>query len=202
MDALMFVIPLIKIYNATKNASIIESIIINLLLAALLMGCKGCEEEPKPKTELEKLPPPTLEGKDTFGCLVNGKAWYTTSSTNAVASYQLGGLSISAEILIPLFQSIGISLRDPAGGPSLSEGSYSLVYPNEYNPWASFNASTSCYYGGTSQSRGDANAGALVITRFDKINYIVSGTFEFNITHDGCETMKITHGRFDIRYAP
>ncbi|HYG02765.1 MAG TPA: hypothetical protein VD927_09980 [Chryseosolibacter sp.] len=83
------------------------------ILLAFLTGCNGCkldDPQPAPKTELEKLPPATQEGKNTFGCLVNGMAWYTVSSTRASASYQQGILDLSASIVTPLNQSIGIAL--------------------------------------------------------------------------------------------
>lgn len=67
-----------------------------MLLIILLANADGCKDDPKPKTELEKLPPATQEGKHTFGCLVDGKAWVTRVSTDAVSFYQEGVLSITA----------------------------------------------------------------------------------------------------------
>src|SRR5258705_5883613 len=46
----------------------------------LLPNCN--KNQPKPKTELEKLPPATQTGAYTFGCLVNGKAWVPQSSVD------------------------------------------------------------------------------------------------------------------------
>ena len=48
---------------------------------------------PKPKTELEKLPPATQEGKETWGCLINSKAW---NETIAAGHYQNGSLAVYA----------------------------------------------------------------------------------------------------------
>ncbi len=44
-----------------------------LLLAFSFAQCK--KNHPPPKTELEKLPPITQTGANTFGCLLNGVAW-------------------------------------------------------------------------------------------------------------------------------
>ncbi len=68
------------------------------LILILLTGCESCDDIINPKTELEKLPPATQQGKSTFGCLVNGKAWVTRSSTDASSFYQSGILQISADV--------------------------------------------------------------------------------------------------------
>ena len=48
----------------------------------------------------------------------------------------------------------------------------------------------------------DLVEGTLTITHFDSINYIVAGTFEFTTTTEGCDTIRVTNGRFDIPYIP
>ena len=48
-------------------------------------------------TELEKLPPLTTTGENTFGCLVNGEAYIVTSAYNLVAMYKQGVLLIGGE---------------------------------------------------------------------------------------------------------
>jgi len=43
--------------------------------------------------------------------------------------------------------------------------------------------------------------GELVITEFDKTNQIISGTFDFALFNNKCgDTIKITNGRFDMKY--
>lgn len=70
----------------------------SLAIIILLVSYEGCDNDPNPKTELEKLPPATQEGKNTFGCLVNGKAWVTKTSIDAVAFYQEGVFQLGAQI--------------------------------------------------------------------------------------------------------
>ena len=175
--------------------------LINILCLFLLAGCNSCELNDitkQPKTELEKLPPATQEGKYTFGCLVNGKAWYTYSG--AYSDYQLGSLSIGATV-IDLDQSIGINLREKMGDPVLNTGTYSLLSSSSYSPTVSFLVTNFCFYGTTTNPQDLLN-GSLSITKFDKSNYIISGTFNFTFAHMGCDTLKVTDGRFDIEYAP
>ena len=45
-------------------------------------------------------------------------------------------------------------------------------------------------------------SGTLTITYFDEEEYIVSGTFEFTTATEGCDTIRVTDGRFDIPYIP
>ncbi|HYG02764.1 MAG TPA: hypothetical protein VD927_09975 [Chryseosolibacter sp.] len=174
---------------------------LSYILLAFLTGCDGCkldDPQPAPKTELEKLPAATQEGKNTFGCLINGKAWFTTSSTKAEAVYQLGSLGIGGSIIRPTNQSIGIAIRD--GNDPLVEASYSLLYAPPYYATVQVILNDECYYG--FHTYLDLYKGTITLTRFDKQNYIVSGLFDFEIVTEGCDTLKITNGRFDIKYIP
>ncbi len=65
-----------------------------LLLSCLLLGrCQCAREEvkPKPEPQPQQLPSETMEGKGTFGCLVNGEVWLPSptfwGSITAVSSY-------------------------------------------------------------------------------------------------------------------
>lgn len=45
--------------------------------------------------------------------------------------------------------------------------------------------------------------GQLIVTHFDSVAQIVSGTFEFTaekVSGDGPDAVRLTHGRFDLRY--
>ncbi|HYG02763.1 MAG TPA: hypothetical protein VD927_09970 [Chryseosolibacter sp.] len=170
---------------------------LSYILLALLTGCDGCkldDPQPAPKTELEKLPPATQEGKNTFGCLVNGKAWYTVSSTRASAVYQSGILSISGTVIKPAVQDIAVNLEED-GGLIQENVEYQLT-SIPYNR-ASIFFSLDCQY-----EADDTIFGTLMLTKFDKTNYIVSGIFSFETFTANCDTLKVTHGRFDIKYIP
>lgn len=49
-------------------------LIVLLATTLLAASCKK-DKAQDDRTELEKLPPITQTGANTFGCLVNGKAW-------------------------------------------------------------------------------------------------------------------------------
>ena len=52
--------------------------------------------------------------------------------------------------------------------------------------------SESCQY-----VREDDVQGKLEITKLDMKNGIIAGKFEFTLTKPGCETIRVTEGRFD-----
>lgn len=173
--------------------------IFQLLLTYLLCSCitlQSCTifDDTNPKTELEKLPPATQTGKNTFGCLVNGKAWVTETSVDAWAFYQEGVLSISAQLENNKFdQGISIGLIDN----SLQMKEYILsTYPTNFGQLGDFQSN--CGYQ-TSLN----HSGKLTITHLDPLNFIISGVFEFEAYSQDCnKVIKITHGRFDLHYAP
>ncbi|MEM1406716.1 MAG: hypothetical protein AAGG59_08080 [Bacteroidota bacterium] len=49
----------------------------------------------------------------------------------------------------------------------------------------------------------NALSGAITISKFTiERPYIVSGTFEFTTALNGCDTIRVTDGRFDLNYIP
>ncbi len=160
----------------------------------ILTGFASCDDIINPKTELEKLPPATQEGNSTFGCLVNGKAWVVRTTTDAGGFYQSGVLQISAGI-DEAERKQGITLAVLGG---ITEG---LSYYPANNPKCeavfSWRKSTgTCAYDGSKTLEGQ-----LTITKLDQTNLIISGLFEFTTVVSGCDTIKVTDGRFDLLYA-
>ena len=171
------------------------------VVVALLNGLtvQSCKDE---LTELEKLPPETQEGKYTFGCLVDGKAWVIAYSTAATAFYQEGTLDIAAE-----WRGRGtrqyISLWVGLGSDnSLSETTYQLLeYPTgPIQSWAHLadDWALKCDWETSLEHQG-----TITITHLDQVNWIISGTFEFEGYDAQCNSVvKVTHGRFDMHYSP
>ncbi len=165
-----------------------------IVVLVLLTGFESCNDIIDPKTELEKLPPATQEGKSTFGCLVNGKAWVTRTTTDASSFYQSGVLQVSADIdetnreqHIDLIVVNGLTqgtVYDLTNNTK-SKAKFSWVLPIGI-----------CFYEGE-----DTLTGQLTIKRLDQINLIISGLFEFITITSGCDTIKVTDGRFDLLYA-
>lgn len=177
--------------NTMKTAKNILSIFILPLLILSLQHCK----EDDPLTELEKLPPATQSGKRTFGCLVDGKAM-ANDGCCVPSDYQLGLLSIVS----------GASNKDYEGlfsiyvhDNDLSEKSYILSESGLNQDYARFyETKVSCEF-----LTDNAYTGSITITHLDKINFIISGTFEFELYSADCtKVIKVTDGRFDTHYSP
>ena len=167
-------------------------IILVLSTSALLLQQSCCNEDhPAPLTELEKLPAPTRTGKQTFGCLLNGVAFVTNSTSDAYAVFQRGILSLAGED--SPHQWVGIILSEN-GTNILEAGTYDLTSL----PYQEAKA----YYGDCYYYEEHTLDGTITITMFDKVNWIVSGTFNFTTVAPGCDTLKVTNGRFDIKYIP
>lgn len=169
-----------------------------LLLLGAMVSLEGCDlfnaKDPKPKTELEKLPPITQTGENTFGCLVNGKAFVVTNTLNMSAIYQGGGLALSGGVVLHKNLS---DIQIFIGELVQTNTSYDLVndsnkkgqyYVEESNCWFSTNSNFS---------------GTLFISFLDRSKYFISGTFEFQAYSSDCDDIiSITNGRFDMQYIP
>jgi len=178
------------------NTLKLKTLTLGILLLGTISCCKDKDED--------KLPPETQEGKNTFGCLVNGKVWIPTGmvtfpSPNIHAEISKNEFSIEA--LKSRGQAISFNIKIP-----LNVGVYNLNSKNSQAFYA--NGITNCYY----QTDTILSKGILEITKFDTLNNIVSGKFNFiafkykpiiiEVIGDCDSSIAITEGRFDIKYIP
>jgi hypothetical protein len=145
-----------------------------------------------------QLPPITMEGKNTFGCVVNGRVWLPDGSKSipaVLATYFSGpaqrrNLSFSAR---NVNNGSGFVFR--VNNPILIDQNYVLT-----------DTTTEVHYGTNSYGHIGCDYedehvvdGKLKILKFDLGESIVAGTFEFTSFNPTCgDTVKITEGRFDI----
>jgi hypothetical protein len=59
-------------------------------------------------------------------------------------------------------------------------------------------SNTGCSYSLREEDNGQS--GQLTITRLDLQNQIIAGTFSFTLTKKDCDTVRITDGRFDLKF--
>lgn len=168
----------------------------------LTLTAVQCERDP----EFEWLPPETQTGANTFGALVNEELFLRRrvgDGGSLTAVYMRGRnvleISCRASVSAPRRGAMFFEIYNPR------EGEYSAFSRGFFAP--SNGEETKC--------RGFAyngNSGRVFITKFDTINRIVSGRFEFsgrcsNLRHDtlgnflytGDSIIQVTDGRFDIR---
>lgn len=176
----------------------------------LLLACskKKKDEDVVPQ---DKLPSVTQEGKNTFGCLVNGivllpKGFvgvpnlvrsYDASYNNGnfyVGIYNIGGDNETTEQSLTL--RIARNFRDA--------GNFPLVMPIQQAS-VSYSRINTATRKGCEYEPGDVNnqseqSGQLTITKLDKLKGVIAGTFSVMLIKKGCDTIRVTDGRFDVSF--
>jgi hypothetical protein len=162
--------------------------------SAIFPSCK------KDKTqEEEQLPAITQTGANTFGCLINGKVYtpkgFEQNKPNFNMIVDLGN---NGNLDIRTFRKdLGLDTRLTFSAFGISStGTYttgtSMIFPSYVRDLNS----GSCYF---TSSNNNYKSGVIIITKYDNINKIFSGQFEFDLYDPsiGCDTIKIRQGRFD-----
>lgn len=161
------------------------------LLFLFLFSCKDDDAQPE-------LPPATQTGERTFGAYVNGEVWVpkgrpSTFRSNLNIVYDPGYKGGTIDIRAYRINEDQEYIQIGSSGIGM-EGSFKLENKD-------------IYLLGYEDSRCDLNSsdeevfsdGVLEITRLDMQEGIVSGTFEFTLAKEGCDTIRVTDGRFDYQ---
>ncbi|MEZ4909489.1 MAG: hypothetical protein R2774_01375 [Saprospiraceae bacterium] len=167
-----------------------------LIILLSIISCTKTEE-------IDKLPPITMEGKNTFGCLVNGKSWIPETDGglfNERLSVRYEGNYLGIQALISSnrnnlrqlihvdasFSDLGIYKIPPL--PFSGE-----MFTNSKNkPMGTIECTSyKCILEDTE----------IEILYIDTSKRIISGTFSYkNLTNRCGDVINITDGRFDVRY--
>lgn len=173
-----------------------KQLLIVLTLILTLSCCK--DDDVTPINPIDQLPPATQTGANTFGCLLDGKAFLPDGrhlSLDCVYQFVDGGYHFALQgnrrdnnsILVGLgigTQNLEINQNQTYDIAQHEDGYTSGVYF-----FGTFiNYTTSTY------------TGKLTITKLDQINQIVSGTFWYDIKDHNDVVHHIREGRFDMRY--
>ena len=171
-------------------------------LASIFSSCKKTKTEP---TELSKLPAASQTGANTFGCLVNGKAWVAQTDCKFLCnspfkvSYNpsFGGvIGVTGDWLNTannIDQRIDM-LIDSSNYKLLHN--ISIINPRHSARFIDYKLSNCGKYDHYDDS-SVIHIGVVNLTRYDLSYGVISGTFNFTLTKPGCETINITEGRFD-----
>ncbi len=167
----------------------LKKIILFSAIALLLSAMIGCEEAEE--KNWKKLPPATEKGKNTIGCLVDGKLWATNYWGLAHIMYS----NISARFYkkgrkIMVKDSMYVEIY--AQKENRSSMSLTITTPN-IETWTKLE-------GEFDIDDFTSEDPYIYLTKFDTINHIISGRFFGKaINENKTDTVKITDGRFDIR---
>ncbi len=180
---------------------------INLLLLCfvIILCSSQCKKNKTTSlTELEKLPPITQTGANTFGCLVDGVAWLPNGRKP-----QNGGPNIQVYV-DPTFQGGAFYVTGHqynnfqskisfGSGGCTTGGLFDISLPLQAIDYNRFNGTVNtCAF--SSSDNGTFRKGFFNISRYDLSTGIFSGTFEFTIKSQACgDTIRITNGRFDVK---
>lgn len=174
------------------------------LLAAITLSSLQCKKDKNKPPAL--LPPITQEGKNTFGCKVNGEVW--------VPYYKCGGTgNPCGEVFVDIFRisqnqvPVGINIGPGLRYPDNSQSFFNISSPTNSGIFATGNKIDSIGFEyvkpGSIQyfeiPGMDIN-NHFIITKLDTINKIISGTFEATLYASATDSVKITEGRFDLKF--
>lgn len=180
------------------------------LLLILTCLCSSSCKKDKNKNPVDQLPPETQTGANTFGCLVDGKAFKPAGS--ALSGPNLAGIYQYIYNGSPngyVFWIKGTNKKDPRNITSVGFGFDSVqiqvgVYPLRVQKKGQGVGGISYYNDmfpiGNLFNTNEDVIGEMNLKKFDLTNQIASGTFWFNAVNDKGDTVKITDGRFDVRF--
>jgi len=172
-----------------------------VLLLFITILTAGCDVE-----NFNKLPPATQEGKNTFGCLIDGEAvvarnggWFDNAISAEVAPEYFrisggGGTYVNCPD-----ERIGVSFQ--VNSPSsLNDRVFQLTSISKSN-FETYRKGKLVFCENTYYSFGESS-GELIISKLDTINKIIAGTFWFDAKSQEGAIVEIRDGRFDITYIP
>ena len=167
---------------------------IPLLLLFIQSSCKK-----------EHLTKETQSGANTFSCKINGKVFipcefFGNKPINVGYNINFTKVDLTAECILqdPIkYVSIELNNFHGVGEYILSDSNNIYDYEEVY----SSNAYPGALTGKTYTSNLTRN-GKVIITKDDRINFILSGTFEFTAanTHNISDNVTVSSGRFDVKF--
>lgn len=182
----------------------LKSLLIVLIATALFVSCKKDDVPP-----IEQLPAATQEGKNTFGCLVNGQV------------FKPKGSMFAGPILQCFYQLVDGEYHFGLGANMDGEGECEVYSVKVFNDGSAIengkiyqlktrsNSSASAMYTDASSKCGsdlvryitnEITDGELKITYFNLEKQIVSGTFWFDAVNAKGEKVEVREGRFDMQF--
>ena len=176
-----------------------------LTLFSMLCGMQ-CEKDQN-IPEIDKLPPATQIGADTFGCLVDGNAFlpkgtlFSPPLKQAYYQYVNGAYHFSIGITNKINNTEFVKdIHLSAHELNLEEKTYKFGLVNTPGIFGGSYSVYHLYDNGTidEYSTDPILQGEISINNFDSVNYIISGTFWFDAINKDGKMVEVREGRFDM----
>ncbi|GAB3636589.1 hypothetical protein GCM10027422_21790 [Hymenobacter arcticus] len=174
----------------------------HFLLLAALLGLSQCHHaDPGPAKPEDQLPPATQTGAGTFGCLLNGQPWTPSGYSghpDFITTYDAGYHNGTLQIKCYRYTTSGTLQGLTFGATNVKQaGTYLFASTGDNGlNYIDTELKSPCSIVDNANS-GAYQTGNLTLTRFDLKAGVISGTFNFKLYQSGCDTLKITQGRFD-----
>jgi len=141
------------------------------------------------------LPNATQTGANTFACRINNTLWISRTGIYYMgAEINNDSLGITGS---PKFENYFADLILEIKGDLQENKVYNL---NSTTNLSTYISNSNCFGVSSNAISTKGVNGVIKLTRLDKSNKIVSGLFNFSIPIPNCDTLKVTDGRFDIKY--
>jgi len=178
--------------------------------------CTSLTQCSKTIVDSNGLPPETQTGSGTFACKINGVVWqyknadnfYTTPKTRwefdptMYGGYlSIGGIrysdGINADAILSLVADSLLTNKEKTVNKY-----YGIDYGINYINYSSTNRVCREFYTTPiiDSSKNFYSSGKLTLTKLDQNARIIAGTFYCTIYQTGCDTLRFTEGRFDLKY--
>ena len=169
----------------------INKIILSFCLISIATSCK--------KTQLELLPPASTTGSNTFGCLIDGKAFIGKNSNEFFSTTVAvqGGYNKGLLYILGSYYSAYV----PGGG----EFGVSIYIQTKHTGTITVpgNTGNSISYSNSAEtfrfSSDMTHTSSVNITRFDTLANIYSGTFQGTLVDTSGKVVNVSDGRFDFK---
>ena len=189
--------------SSTPNQTTVtmKNLLFLILTVFTLTSCD--KDDNKSTNPIEKLPPATQTGANTFGCLLDGEIFkpgiYHNSYNcfyqyvNGYYYFNVSANNTSNNILKDIM--VGTEKLAIAEGQTLNL--YERVNGNAFGSLSNLDDNTGIYQ---HNSTSAINTGELKITKLDLKNNIVAGTFWYDIKDNKGVIHQIREGRFDMQF--
>lgn len=183
----------------------LRSTAFKLLLISILGG--QCKKHINHKEDV--LPPITQDGKNTFGCKINGKVWvpyypcFKLPAGATALAYEIRPFYDTA--VLPIFFSLRAG-NNANGGSGFFIGQNSTISDRIFRVGNVMDSLLISFTTGTGYSyyNFDTLPGSLpkefLITKLDTVKGIVSGTFAFTLYSGPGDSIVFSDGRFDLQF--